>query len=599
MWKSRVQFLTFLACLLALSAGGAEARRDAVPSGWWGGSYTLGGPGSITFEVAGRRAVVALGLEHAGVQEVQVTRRGSHLRFQLPGRPAPVIFEGALRKNAIRGTVRQGAVRGSFHVRRGEGRALVAAGVYTADAGVLGVVDDQYGPARLVDLDCGGVNALYPTGKAFAIGSGFATRAPARGTARFGVSRAVVAGARATREATRELEVRFRGGASVLSGTLTLPPGPGPHAAVAFVHGSGPTTRAYLPDLQALLVRQGVAVLAYDKRGIGQSGGSYPGESPTAAAIDALARDAEAAARFLAAQPEIDRARVGLAGHSQAGWIMPLAASREPAIRFLVVFSGPAVTADENDLYQTLTGQGERSQQRSDEEIDAQVLRQRPGGVDPMPWIRQLRIPALWLYGGLDKHIPSRLSARRLEPLAREPGRDFSIEVFPNANHALVETQTGLTSEMLLSDRFAPGLFPDVAAWLRDHGLLAFASREKRERAVRGSDGAARSPTCSGADLAVRNRAHVMALHVAHDADAPERRCRRPWRPAAAPSGGSMAARPPVGLGRRRATLPPSLRGADSGAANDGRCFDRFAGARPEPRHPDGVRTLSQGRRRR
>jgi uncharacterized protein len=257
----------------------------------------------------------------------------------------------------------------------------------------------------------------------------------------------------------------------MLSGTLTLPRGSGRHAAVAFVHGSGPTPRAYLPDLQALLVRNGVAVLAYDKRGIGQSGGRYPGESPTDGTIAILARDAEAAARFLAAQPEVDPARVGLAGHSQAGWIAPLAASGSPAIHELVVFSGPAVTADENDLYQTLAGSGDTPQTMSDSEIDQEVLRHGPGGVDPIPWIRKLTIPAIWLYGGLDKIIPDRLSVRRLEPIANEAGRDFTIAVFPHANHALVETTTGLTAEMLRSDRFAPGLFPRVASWLRVHGL--------------------------------------------------------------------------------------------------------------------------------
>src|SRR5262249_47623882 len=157
------------------------------------------------------------------------------------------------------------------------------------------------------------------------------------------------------------------------SGTLSLPTGAGPHPAVAWVQGSGPTTRDYLPDLQALLLRHGVAVLAYDKRGIGQSSGAYPGASPTARAIDVLARDAAAAVRFLAAEPEIDRARVGLAGHSQAGWIVPLAASRERLAHFLVTFSGPAVTADENDLYQDLAGQGERAPSATDAEIDAQV----------------------------------------------------------------------------------------------------------------------------------------------------------------------------------------------------------------------------------
>ena len=88
--------------------------------------------------------------------------------------------------------------------------------------------------------------------------------------------------------------------------------------------------REYLPELQALLLHAGVAVLAYDKRGIGKSGGLYPGESPTGATIDQLARDAAAAARFLTTRAEVDPARIGLAGHSQAGWIMPLAATREP-----------------------------------------------------------------------------------------------------------------------------------------------------------------------------------------------------------------------------------------------------------------------------
>lgn len=121
-----------------------------------------------------------------------------------------------------------------------------------------------------------------------------------------------------------------------------------------------------------MLVRNGVAVLAYDKRGIGQSGGQYPGESPTEDTIDVLARDAAAAARFLAAQPEIDPARVGLAGHSQAGWIMPLAHTREPALHELI---GPAVTADEVDLDQDLAGSGDRPQTLADAEIDEQVLR--------------------------------------------------------------------------------------------------------------------------------------------------------------------------------------------------------------------------------
>jgi uncharacterized protein len=468
MWRRFARVLTAATCVLTVAAGGADARGSSV-AGWWVGTYTLGGPNTITFQLAGRRAVVALGVGHAGVQTVSASTGGSRVRFQISGRPQPVVFAGTVNGNRIRGTVAQGRTRGTFAVRRGQGRELIAAGLYLAGGRNFAVVDDPYGPPRLDDLDSGGLNGLYPAGSSFAIGSGWATRAPTRGTATFSSRTAVIAGAQATRVATRQLEVRFPSAGATLSGTLTLPPGSGRHAAVAFVTGSGPTWRAYLPDLQALLVRNGIAVLAYDKRGIGQSGGTYPGESPTSSTIDLLARDAEAAVRVLVLQPEIDPARVGLAGHSQAGWIMPLAASREAAVHFLVSFACPTVTADESDLYQDLTGQGERPQQLSNEEIDAEVLARGPSGVDPMPWIRLLHIPAVWLYGSLDMHIPTRLSVRRLEPVAHEAGRDFEIKTYPNANHALVETQTGLTSEMLRSDRFAPNLFRDVGAWLRTH----------------------------------------------------------------------------------------------------------------------------------
>jgi len=349
--------------------------------------------------------------------------------------------------------------------------APAAAGSVRLYSGGLAVVDDPYGPPRLIDLGAGRVHALYRSGSAFSIGSGFATPAPSRGRVRFDARGATVAGRRVPLLGLRSIPVRFRSDGATLAGTLLLPPGSGRRAAVAYVTGSGPTTREYLPELQALLLHDGVAVLAYDKRGIGASGGTYPGESPTESAIDQLASDAAAAARFLAARPEIDPARVGLAGHSQAGWIMPLAAIREPAIRFLVAFSGPAVTADENDLYQTLAGEGDRPQRLSDAQVDAQVEKAGPGGVDPIPWIAELRIPALWLFGALDHIVPPRLSAKRLAPLVAEAGRDFTVWTFPRANHALVETRTGLTSEMLRSDRYARGMFPRVGTWLRAHGL--------------------------------------------------------------------------------------------------------------------------------
>ena len=410
--------------LIAAGCGGTSGTPAPGPAGSWVGSYVLGGPGQLTLTIDGACGLVAPGVGHADFQAV------------------PISFTS-------------GDVRG----------------IFKTSTGLRAVVDDPYGPARLVDLETGAVNALYREAPGYVFGSGFASREPTIGAGLFRSRKSKIDGQPARRVPIRQLEVRFRSGTAVLSGTLSVPGSTGRHAAVAFVHGSGLTNRAYLPDLQALLLANGVAVLAYDKRGVGQSGGTYPGESPTTETIDTLALDAAAAARFLAAQPEIDPARVGLAGHSQAGWIVPLAASREPAVHFVILFSGPTVTADEVDLYQDLTGQCEYPSALSDAAIDAQVLARGPGGVDPIPWIKQLTIPGLWVYGGRDRHVPPRLSERLLRPIVREPGRDFTIDTFPNANHALVETRTDLTSEMLRSNTFAPGLFEVVGRWLAAHSL--------------------------------------------------------------------------------------------------------------------------------
>jgi len=458
-----------ISVFLVALAGEASGTRTATAS--WVGTYTLGGPGQFSLTVSGKRAFVVLGVGHADLQSVPLVASGARLRFQLPGRPSALVFDGTASGGRLKGTVRQGALRGTFSARPGAAPGLVARGFYQTGGGPTAVIDDPYGPARIVDLDSGRARAIYPAGAGFSIGSGFATRSPSTGTARFGTGPAVIDGKPVARVGVRQFEVQFTSGTTRLSGTLLIPPGGGKHAGAVFVHGSGPTQRAYLPELSAMLVRHGVAVLVYDKRGIGQSGGEYPGESASEGPIDQFARDAAAAARFLAAQPEIDRARVGLTGHSQAGWIVPLAASREPAVRFALIFSGPAVTADENDLYQDLAGEGERNATLSEAEIDARVLQQAPGGVDPIPAIRKLKIPAMWVYGGRDQHVPPRLSSRRLAPIAAEPGRDFTVVTFPNANHALVETTTGLTSEMLRSDTFAPGMFDRVGEWLKKQGL--------------------------------------------------------------------------------------------------------------------------------
>ena len=441
---------------LALALLGSGAASAPSPAGSWVGSYTLVGQDSIALTVGGARATVGLGAGHAGLQSVRASVRGGRVRFALPGVP-PVSFDGRLRGKRLVGTVRQGSLRGRFTLGRGSAPSLVARGRYDLAGHGYAVAG-----GRLVDLETGEVRGLFRNGARFDVGSGFARRAPVRGTASFDAGGATLPAGRATRVPTRQLEVRFRSGRNLLAGTLTLPPGAGPHPAVVWVHGAGYQTRNYFPDLTALFSGAGFAVLAYDKRGVGQSGGTLVGDRADQGAIDALARDAEAAVRFLAAQPGIDRTRLGLAGHSQGGWIAPLAASREPAARFVVAFAGPSLSQGETDHWADIAGSGQTRPTRTEEDMEAEVLRQGSSGYEPLPAIRALRVPSLWLFGRLDYVVPTRLSIRRL----REVGGDLTIGEFAKANHALVETQTGLNSEMLASDRFAPGLFPLVREWL-------------------------------------------------------------------------------------------------------------------------------------
>jgi pimeloyl-ACP methyl ester carboxylesterase len=446
-----------LIALVLVLAVGTGAGTASTPTGSWVGTYTLGRLDPITVALNGRRATVALGPGHAGRQTVPMTIRNGRVRFALPGVPS-VVFDGKLRGRRLIGVVRQGSLRGTFSLGRGTARGLLARGLYDLGGKTFAVAG-----GRLVDTETGEVHGLFANGAAFDVGSGFATRTPVRGTARFDATGATLPAGHATRLRTRQLEVRFRSGRTLLAGTLTLPPGAGPHPAIVWVHGGGQQTRDYFPDLQGLFVSAGVAVLAYDKRGVGQSGGVFPGDRADTGAIDVLARDAQAALRFLATQPGIDRARLGVAGHSQGGWIAPLAASREPAARFVLAFAGPSLSQGETDAWASLAGAGVSPPTQTEEQMEAEVLRQGSSGYEPGPALRALRVPSLWLFGRIDYVVPTRLSVQRLQSI----GGNYAIEVYPKANHSLVETATGLNSEMLASDRFAPGLFPRVREWLR------------------------------------------------------------------------------------------------------------------------------------
>src|SRR5262249_20304684 len=188
---------------------------------------------------------------------------------------------------------------------------------------------------------------------------------------------------------------------------------------------------------ESVFVSRGIAVLAYDKRGNGQSTGRYPGSLASESTIGTLAGDAVAAARFLAAQRSIDRSRVGLYGLSQGGWIIPQAVGRAAgAVSWALIQSGPTVTQGESDTYANLVASGV-----SLPAAEAQARKAGPSGYDPRPWLEKLRIPVLWLYAGQDRAQPTQHSREILRALS--PNHDFAVEYYAAAPHPLFEA-TGL-----------------------------------------------------------------------------------------------------------------------------------------------------------
>jgi uncharacterized protein len=145
-------------------------------------------------------------------------------------------------------------------------------------------------------------------------------------------------------------EVSFPGGSEgvTLAGTLTLPPGDGPHPGIVLLSGSGPQDRdESLAPITALkpfaviadaLTRAGIAVLRYDDRGVGESTGDYQ-----AATVEELTDDARAALDHAVAHERIDPGRVGLLGHSEGAIYAAAIAAEDPRVAFVVGMAPPAV----------------------------------------------------------------------------------------------------------------------------------------------------------------------------------------------------------------------------------------------------------------
>lgn len=235
-------------------------------------------------------------------------------------------------------------------------------------------------------------------------------------------------------------DVKFESQGITLAGSILQPKKP--FAAVVIVHGSDPVKREM--EFAKRLAKEGIAVFTYDKRGVGESGGVYVGPSVGTNNIDTanltlLAQDANAAVGTFQTYLKDKKTPIGLVGFSQAGWIIPMAASKNPQIDFMVLFSGPTITTLEQLRFQFYTN-GNNSFWENHTEAEAiehtknDPDRYQFAATDPKTYLSTLSIPGLWLFGEKDIQIPVQLCIEQLNTLTTQ-GKPFEYTSFPKLGH--------------------------------------------------------------------------------------------------------------------------------------------------------------------
>jgi pimeloyl-ACP methyl ester carboxylesterase len=275
-----------------------------------------------------------------------------------------------------------------------------------------------------------------------------------------------------------EEDITFRNKDILLKGTLTKPDCDTPCPVVLVTHTSHAAARDFgvYQHLTKLLPPQGIAVFVYDRRGSGESSGDFD----TASFFD-LAEDAQAAVEHLKSRSDIDPDNIGVWGLSQGGWIAPLTAVNSPDIAFVIAVSSVGVSVAEQMNYSAefelrTKGFPEKAVRqmlelrrlvdeyyrgkadRSVAQEELEMFRKEPWfpfayledylpedptfekwpqimDFDPLPIIREIKVPVLLLYAEEDPWVPI---AKSIEIWKENGPNDLTIHQIKDANHFMI-----------------------------------------------------------------------------------------------------------------------------------------------------------------
>lgn len=305
-----------------------------------------------------------------------------------------------------------------------------------------------------------------------------------------------------------------------LRGTFSKPVGTGPFPTVVLIAGSGPNSRdedlmghKLFLVLADALNRRGIAVLRYDKRGVGESTGAYA----TATTAD-FTSDAAAALTYLKTRADVDQKRIGVLGHSEGGLIAPAVAVADPSVHFVVMMAGPGVRGDalflkqielvsrangakEADIAKTqaLSARGfaviEASSDIADAKakLEARAAQAVAAGVltreqadqniakitdpwmyaflryDPVPTLQKVRVPVLAVNGSLDLQVEPKANLAGIKEALADDA-DVTVTELPGLNHLFQSARTGSPNEYGdIEETLAPMALNAITDWVVAH----------------------------------------------------------------------------------------------------------------------------------
>ncbi|MGB6482458.1 MAG: DUF3887 domain-containing protein [Candidatus Acidiferrales bacterium] len=297
-----------------------------------------------------------------------------------------------------------------------------------------------------------------------------------------------------------------------LPGTLSIPNGKGPFAAVVLVSGSGPNDadetigpNKPFKDLAWGLASNGIAVLRYPKRTY-QYGAKSSADPQNLTVKDEYIDDARAAVALLASRPEINSKRIFLAGHSEGGYLAPRIVAGVPEIggiiigvdrqiAGIIILEGSTRPIEQLVIEQLqyeakLGGPNAAPIEKiiPEAQKDAQAIESpdlKPGttvsllgvqvpssyfldlrGYDPCAVAAALKIPIYVTQGGRDYQVTTTDFANWQKALAGHA--NATLKLYPALNHLLFSgTGPSKPEEYFVADQHvSPEIITDLAAWI-------------------------------------------------------------------------------------------------------------------------------------